>query len=244
MQKAAEDLKEGLVTRLGEGNSNFLFDSWLPTGPISEAIDFINSYDLNIRIKDVYDGHNWNLDALWTRIPPHISHQISAINSPIVPGSPELQWSVFNLHQEFRTVFGEAKADSDQIRSWIKWIAPPQDWVAVHVDGSYNSSTLAAGIGGVIRDSSGAWLKGFMGSINANDSLEAELCAILHGLKIAWVEGYKNIILWKGNQCADALAKKGVTIENPSFVILDSPGSFNELVIDDSRGTLFPRGSG
>ncbi|KAJ1391393.1 Ribonuclease H domain [Sesbania bispinosa] len=50
-----------------------------------------------------------------------------------------------------------------------------------------------AGFGGVLRDSSGAWIRGFYGNIGFSEILQAELLAILHGLHIAWREGYRFI---------------------------------------------------
>jgi len=50
--------------------------------------------------------------------------------------------------------------------------------------------------GGVLRDSDGTWLCGFSRFIGISDNLHAELLAIMHGLKLSWDKGHRNVICY------------------------------------------------
>ncbi|KAJ1415707.1 Ribonuclease H domain [Sesbania bispinosa] len=52
------------------------------------------------------------------------------------------------------------------------------------------------GYGGLFRDSSGRWLNGFFGSLRHVDIVKAELFAMLQGLSIAWMRGYRSILCY------------------------------------------------
>ncbi|CAI9106759.1 OLC1v1005978C1 [Oldenlandia corymbosa var. corymbosa] len=41
--------------------------------------------------------------------------------------------------------------------TWIRWIAPPVDWMKVNSDGTFNVSTGMASAGGILRDHYGNW---------------------------------------------------------------------------------------
>ena len=53
----------------------------------------------------------------------------------------------------------------------------------------------AAGGGGLIKDDAGNWMVGFTINIGCCSTVEAELWAVIQGLKLAWDKGYRKVIL-------------------------------------------------
>jgi len=66
----------------------------------------------------------------------------------------------------------------------------------LNVDGSSLGSPDRSGFGGVHCDSDGTWLCGFSRFIGISDNLHAELLAIMHGLKLSWDKGHRNVICY------------------------------------------------
>lgn len=77
----------------------------------------------------------------------------------------------------------------------IKWNKPPYHVWALNVDGCFKGRSCRAGYGGVLPDSQGQWIAGFIGTIVADHALEAESWAVWNGLEWAWKNGYRKIIL-------------------------------------------------
>ncbi|KAJ1381721.1 Reverse transcriptase zinc-binding domain [Sesbania bispinosa] len=59
-------------------------------------------------------------------------------------------------------VLGDHQPLTQQACSWICWEKPPEGVASLNVDGSSIGNRRAAGFGGVLRDSSGSWLHGFL----------------------------------------------------------------------------------
>ncbi|XP_038688673.1 uncharacterized protein LOC119987842 [Tripterygium wilfordii] len=93
----------------------------------------------------------------------------------------------------------------------IGWSPPPQGWVTLNTDGCSKGEHGAAGAGGLLRDYRGVWLKGFFANIGSCGSIEAELWAAIHGLRLAWEEGFRQVILETDSyMVADWLNKQSV----------------------------------
>lgn len=75
------------------------------------------------------------------------------------------------------------------------WVPPPLGWVKVNVDGAVARSNRKAGCGGVIRGHWGEWLMGFSQPLGLAEVEVAEEWAILLGLRLAWDEGYKKVMV-------------------------------------------------
>lgn len=65
-------------------------------------------------------------------------------------------------------------------------LGPPTDWVKLNSDGAYKSSVGLAGAGGLVRDSTGAWVAGFTYMIGTCSSTRAELWGVFTGLNFVW----------------------------------------------------------
>lgn len=74
-----------------------------------------------------------------------------------------------------------------------KWQKPNPDWVKLNTDGSSINVKNGGGIGGAVRDDSGAWLWGFTDYIQSPTPLLAELMALKTGMAEAWERRYARI---------------------------------------------------
>lgn len=69
------------------------------------------------------------------------------------------------------------------------------DLVSNNIDGARKSGSGCAGAGGLIRDSCGRMLAGFMASLGSCSSYKAELRAGVLSLRLVWQHGFKHVIL-------------------------------------------------
>ena len=67
----------------------------------------------------------------------------------------------------------------------VKWNKPPPGCYKLSTDGASLGNPGRAGGGGLIRDSSGNWVKGFSRSIGRATSMVAEFWALRDGLILA-----------------------------------------------------------
>ncbi|KAL8549734.1 hypothetical protein ACS0TY_008541 [Phlomoides rotata] len=77
----------------------------------------------------------------------------------------------------------------------VRWLLPPNPWIKLNTDGSFNRNTGVASGGGLIRDHSGDLQLAFCMPLEATSSFDAELQALLYGLYLArqfnrpvWIE--------------------------------------------------------
>ncbi|CAI9088342.1 OLC1v1022647C1 [Oldenlandia corymbosa var. corymbosa] len=76
----------------------------------------------------------------------------------------------------------------------IKWTYPPESWVKVNTDGSYDPETGETRAGGLVRTELGGWIRGFTMRIGFTSITGAELWGIWQGLAVAWDLGEKKVI--------------------------------------------------
>ncbi|CAJ2632849.1 unnamed protein product [Trifolium pratense] len=67
-----------------------------------------------------------------------------------------------------------------------------------------------SGFGGVLRHSNGKWIYGFAGTVGISTILHVELLAIYHGLKVAWDQGYRNIVCYSDSTLSIQLIGRDV----------------------------------
>ena len=77
----------------------------------------------------------------------------------------------------------------------IKWYPPDGGVVKLNIDVVCKGPFYLAAAGGVLKDSNGKWLSGFMFKIGNCTPVEAELWAILEGLKFVWDTSHRRLIL-------------------------------------------------
>ncbi|XP_019224339.1 PREDICTED: uncharacterized protein LOC109206029 [Nicotiana attenuata] len=67
----------------------------------------------------------------------------------------------------------------------IRWHKPPKGWFKLNIDASFDSGTQKCGLEGVFTNANGHWIVDFGEPSHASGSLEAEIKALLEGLKTA-----------------------------------------------------------
>jgi ribonuclease HI len=87
----------------------------------------------------------------------------------------------------------ETNSNSETIL--VNWEPPPPDFFKLNTDGSVEGSPGQAGAGGVIRDHTGSWFKGFSRKIGITNSLAAELWGLRDGLVLAHQHNIKKLII-------------------------------------------------
>jgi len=71
---------------------------------------------------------------------------------------------------------------------------PTQGVVKINTDGASSGNPGEAGIGGLLRNSDGMWMVGFVQRIGFATALVAELWAMEQGLKLAWERGFRSVL--------------------------------------------------
>ncbi|KAL8527086.1 hypothetical protein ACS0TY_016084 [Phlomoides rotata] len=110
----------------------------------------------------------------------------------------------------------------------VRWLLPPDPWIKLNTDGSYDQHTGVASGGGLFRDHLGALLLAFHTPLVVTSSFDAELQSLLHGLHLArrfdvpvWIKLDSLVVIrllqtdrpgpWQGNRPADYMARRGST---------------------------------
>jgi ribonuclease HI len=107
-------------------------------------------------------------------------------------------------------VFATPPTDAD-IDQWVSWHPGQEIAVILNVDGSSLGNPGPSGFGGVLRQDNGNWIFGFAGTVGISTILHVELLAIYHGLKVAWDQGYRNIICYSDSTLSIQLVEGEVS---------------------------------
>ncbi|CAL9024543.1 unnamed protein product [Prunus brigantina] len=117
-------------------------------------------------------------------------------------------------------------------RRKLSWNRPGLGGCKINSDGSQNNTTGQIGVVGVLRDATGAWLKGYYVNLGIGSVLEAEfadwVCAVRH-------------ILREQNCAADALAAISFDFSPGLHIFDEIPVCIVDILAADSRGDFRPR---
>ncbi|KAK9286474.1 hypothetical protein L1049_014871 [Liquidambar formosana] len=80
---------------------------------------------------------------------------------------------------------------------------PPQDFIKLNCDGSCYGNPGPTSIGGIFRNEQCGWVTGYAFDMGIAYSLDAKICSIRLGLKIAWDIGFRH--LWVESDCEVAV---------------------------------------
>ncbi|KAL4280844.1 hypothetical protein GQ457_03G019340 [Hibiscus cannabinus] len=75
------------------------------------------------------------------------------------------------------------------------WCPPEDGWVKLNTDGTRSSIDGRAACGGVLRDHTGTWIRGFTRFVGRCSVVEAELWGIGTGMALAWELGYRQLVI-------------------------------------------------
>ncbi|XP_065849535.1 uncharacterized protein [Euphorbia lathyris] len=119
--------------------------------------------------------------------------------------------------------FKAEKLGQDEYKSpgETSWTLPPKGWIKLNVATCLKEETpLAAGGGGIIRDESGKWIRGY--SVHYKTILEAEMWSIYQGLVFAWEKGFRKVVVESESPLTVEHLKKTPTTENHNSISIDS----------------------
>lgn len=110
---------------------------------------------------------------------------------------------------------------------YVHWSPPLSRWVKLNTDGSVCHASGNASAGGVVRGEASNWCFGFAANIGSTSIFNAELWALLHGLRLCVQLHYVRV---------------QVELDSSSIVSLFSNGSCHEgsssTMLEECRGLL------
>lgn len=138
---------------------------------------------MNVRSKMIWQGLEWKsmfAVTLWTIW----KDRNTAIFSNEVRSSNNVIWSIMHQARSIQTNnITLAKAKIGRVEHLINWTFPEDGWVKCNSDGACVEGGNRTACGGVLRDCSGSWVKGYMKYLGSSSVLAAELWGIYCGLE-------------------------------------------------------------
>ncbi|GLJ30872.1 hypothetical protein SUGI_0613820 [Cryptomeria japonica] len=80
-------------------------------------------------------------------------------------------------------------------RKHIRWKTPPVGWLKLNFDGPCRGNPGVSGFGVVVRNSEGKLILGIYGTIGEATNNDAEICALVEGLKLCVTNKMSNLII-------------------------------------------------
>lgn len=170
----------------------------IPT-PFFEETSFERWMLFNLRSVSSVDFGKWNLifaitlDRLWWARNELVFKQITPSSACT---TTRIKHLVDEVQNSDRLLNGLCRKVSHQLlNSNINWEVPVLGYAKLNCDGAVRSFNEKAACGGVLRDDNGAFLWGFAVKLGRCTVTQAELWAIIHGLKLAKERGYSKIMV-------------------------------------------------
>ncbi|KAK9284263.1 hypothetical protein L1049_023433 [Liquidambar formosana] len=101
--------------------------------------------------------------------------------------------NIIFLSQDLYTAFGHHHKVIASVTRLVCWSKPSSGVIKLNTDGSSLGNPRPAGMGGLFRNEQGSWIMGYAFKMGHAHSLEAELCSIRMGLRIAWEHGITSL---------------------------------------------------
>jgi hypothetical protein len=77
-------LRDGFTLKIGDGNSSFWYSSWVFKEKLSSVVPFVDIHDTSLKINEVWNNGEWNLQQLYTNIPQYVVDTIKSVQPCIV----------------------------------------------------------------------------------------------------------------------------------------------------------------
>ncbi|CAI0389214.1 unnamed protein product [Linum tenue] len=120
----------------------------------------------------------------------------------------QLKTRIRNAFEQESRIFG---AGGLRERRLISWEPPQPGWLCVNTDGSVIQANESTSCGGIIRGDDGRFVKAFSANLGGGSITRAELAGIVHGLKLAWEEGARKVLLQTDSNTAVTLIASATT---------------------------------
>ena len=192
--------------------------------------DFMQWFRENLMKKDIMNEEAWGATFviacwwIWRRRNLFVFEQKKVSNDILIGSIRALVVSVSEAHERFKKGTLSRNLNDNKV---LKWLPPGEGQLKVNVDGALSHVTHEAACGGLFRDHNGSFLRGFTCKLMEGDVLSTELWGIVHGLKIAWDMGFRNVIIESDSAEACNL-------------LINDPGELHEdrRLIDEAKSFL------
>ncbi|KAJ1437894.1 Ribonuclease H-like superfamily [Sesbania bispinosa] len=211
--KALDFCRDGFEFHLASGQSSLWFSDWSRQGKLYNKVPFIHVSDLELQVRDIWDGSHWILEHLYTVLSEEVRNIILHSQGPSNSLLPD-DWfwlgkvnGIFSVSSCYKWLVHRLRALPSEDYIWkkiyshflhpeasLRWSPPESDWFKINVDDSFILHTQLMGAGGLIQNSFGRWIRGFSSFEDVGDILLAELLAILRGLQVAHSLGLQFIV--------------------------------------------------
>ncbi|XVF29316.1 hypothetical protein REPUB_Repub15cG0110400 [Reevesia pubescens] len=125
------------------------------------------------------------------------------------------------LCRDIHSAWWKRQDNITRLPKWISWSPPPHNVFALNTDGTRNNSSGVSAVGGLIRNTGGNWICGFLSKIGRTNVQTAELWGVREGLHLAMEMGLQHLII-QVDAAAIIPLLQDITIHNnhPSASIL------------------------
>ncbi|GKV35829.1 hypothetical protein SLEP1_g44040 [Rubroshorea leprosula] len=103
---------------------------------------------------------------------------------------------------------------------WRSWTPPVEGWHKLNTDGSCSLATNSASAEGLIRDSVGNWVSGFIVNVGHTSIFVAELWGLREGLRLCKSLGIPTVAAEMDSQMAVRFIYEDREVDNLSVAIL------------------------
>ncbi|BFG28302.1 hypothetical protein CerSpe_145760 [Prunus speciosa] len=128
---------------------------------------------------------------------------------------------IFQYAKEWYSANKPIIGTSNQTLTQLSWNSPNPGVCKINSDGSRNNTTGHIGVAGVLRDATGAWLKGYYVNLGIGSVLEAKLWGIFWGLSLAWDSGFQTMEVESDTKVAVTLLNTLAISTHPLFSIIN-----------------------
>ncbi|KAK8652849.1 hypothetical protein V6N13_126872 [Hibiscus sabdariffa] len=128
------------------------------------------------------------------------------------------QWLADSTKKALAKRYSQMQLNTNVSRPISRWFTPPMGWIKLNTDGACRSVTGHSRCGGVFRNFEGVWLHGFSKFIGCCSILEDELSEICIGLSLAWVRGFRCIMV--ESDCLEAIRMLHPSFPNGASITL------------------------
>ncbi|KAL9409051.1 hypothetical protein AB3S75_047440 [Citrus x aurantiifolia] len=106
-----------------------------------------------------------------------------------------------------------------KVEKLICWRAPIWPSVSLNTDGA-RKGLGQTGAGGLLRDFAGNWIMGFIVNLGTCSVLSAALWGLLHGLRMAWENGFRRVQVGVDNKSVVHLLTMASVPENENATLI------------------------
>lgn len=104
----------------------------------------------------------------------------------------------------------------------IHWSPPSSGYVKFNSDGAVCNHGSKAAVGGVFRDHEGRFLFGFALDLSPCSVIEAELHAILAGINLARLKGFRMVMIESDSLLVVRFIRDGCSSRHPLFNLVSN----------------------